>query len=98
MQDERVSLSLMTRWRPAKSEYHLGETVEEFRREFFFAASTVQLYLPKDLGLIYFLGETSVSILCKMGCDNGVFCYLKEICIVTTERTHQSVGYCGLAG
>jgi hypothetical protein len=87
----------MIRGGPAKSEHHLGETVKEFRRQFFFAASTVQLYLSKDLGLIFFLGETSVSILCKMGCDNGVFCYLEKIRIVTTERTHQSVSYCGLA-
>jgi hypothetical protein len=81
-------LSLITRGGAAKSEYHLGETVEEFRRQFFLAASTEQFYLPKDLGLIFFLGETSVSILSEMGCDNGVFCYLEKIGIVTTERTH----------
>ena len=77
----------MTRGGPAKSEDHLGETVEEFRRQFFLAASTEQFYLPKDLGLIFFLGETSVCILSEMARDNGIFCYLEEISVITTERT-----------
>jgi hypothetical protein len=48
MHENSVSLSLMTRGDPAKSEYHLGETVEEFR-QFFLTAPAEQFHFPKYL-------------------------------------------------
>jgi hypothetical protein len=87
MHENSVSLSLMIRGDPAKSEYHLGETVKEFR-QFFFTAPAEQLYFPKHLRVIFFLRKTPVGILSVMSCDNCVFGNLKKIRIITTERTH----------
>ena len=90
-------MSLMTRGEGAKSEYHFGESVEEFRRQLFLAVSAEQFYISEDLGLIFFLGKTSVRVLSEVGRDDSIFSYLKKVFVIPAERAGQSVGNGGFA-
>ena len=77
----------MIRGERGKSEYHFSETFEELRRQFFLTASTKQFYVSKDLGVIFFLSETSIRILSEISRNDSIFRYLEKFIVVSTERT-----------
>ncbi|WP_176360011.1 MULTISPECIES: hypothetical protein [Desulfosediminicola] len=64
--------------------------------EIFIAVSAKEFDISHGLGIPVFNGEAAIRVLYIMCCGNDIVSDLKEILVITTNRTFKPIRYFGL--